>query len=231
MGKSERLRAHDISPTESRLCRLVRAPKTPQGVALRAKVALSAAEEKPNNQISSELGISRPTVILWRERMATHGLEGIPLVVSRTGWTGGVGYGLYLRDGSRGDELWERVMEAGRPFAIRPIAPSEARRIGAGIFNYGSDIMMENTPLEVSGFERLVEPQQADFIGKDALKRIAAKGVQRKLVGVDIGGEPMTAEGALSDFWPVRENGAVPWTRPSPRFLSSTREGHPEVVG
>lgn len=134
-------------------------------------------------------------------------LEGIPLVVSRTGWTGEVGYELYLRDGIRGDELWERVMEAGKPSAIRPIAPSEARRIEAGIFNYGSDITMENTPFEVTGFERLVEPQEADYIGKDALMRIAAEGVQRKLVGVDIGGEPMTAEGALSDFWPVRENG------------------------
>lgn len=134
-------------------------------------------------------------------------LEGIPLVVSRTGWTGEVGYELYLRDGSRGDELWERVMEAGKPFAIRPIAPSEARRIEAGIFNFGSDITMENTPFEVTGFERLVEPQQADYIGKDALMRIAAEGVQRKLVGVDIGGEPMTAEGSLPDFWPVLGDG------------------------
>ncbi|MGQ0668216.1 MAG: glycine cleavage T C-terminal barrel domain-containing protein [Actinomycetota bacterium] len=131
----------------------------------------------------------------------------IPLIVSRTGWTGEVGYELYLRDGSRGDDLWERVMEAGKPFGIRAIAPSEARRIEAGIFNYGSDITMENTPFEVTGFERLVEPQEADYIGKEALTRIAAKGVQRKLVGVDIGGEPMTAEGALSDFWPVQDNG------------------------
>jgi glycine cleavage system aminomethyltransferase T len=59
-------------------------------------------------------------------------VDGIPVVVSRTGWTGEVGYEIYLRDGSRGDELFEKVMEAGAPHGIRVIAPSEARRIEAG---------------------------------------------------------------------------------------------------
>src|SRR5207244_13602325 len=56
-------------------------------------------------------------------------VDGIPVVVSRTGWTGEIGYELYLRDSTRGDELWERVMAAGKPHDIRPIAPCEARRI------------------------------------------------------------------------------------------------------
>ena len=55
-------------------------------------------------------------------------VNGIPVVVSRTGWTGEVGYEVYLRDSSRGDELWRLVEEAGAPFDIRAIAPSEARR-------------------------------------------------------------------------------------------------------
>jgi glycine cleavage system aminomethyltransferase T len=141
-------------------------------------------------------------------------VNGIPLVVSRTGWTGEIGYELYLRDASRGDELWRLVEEAGGPYGIRAIAPSEARRIEAGIFNYGSDMRSEDTPFHISGLERLVElDQDADFIGKDALRRIAEEGVDRKLVGIDIGGAPMSDEGALKDFWPVHEasdpNGAV----------------------
>src|SRR6266545_4925665 len=71
-------------------------------------------------------------------------IEGIPVVVSRTGWTGEVGYEIYLRDSSRGLDLWDRVMEAGLPYEIRAIAPSEPRRIEAGIFNYGSDMTIEN---------------------------------------------------------------------------------------
>jgi glycine cleavage system aminomethyltransferase T len=135
-------------------------------------------------------------------------VDGIPVIVSRTGWTGEVGYEIYLMDTARGDDLWRRVEEAGQPHGIRAIAPSEARRIEAGIFNYGSDMRIEDTPLHVSGLERLVETdQRSDFIGRDALARIAEAGVDRKLVGVEIGGGPMTDEGALNDFWPVHEPG------------------------
>ena len=135
-------------------------------------------------------------------------LDGIPLVVSRTGWTGEVGYEIYLRDGSRGDDLWDRVMQAGEPHGIRAIAPSEARRIEAGIFNYGSDMRVEDTPFHVTGLERLVELDQTDdFIGKDALGRIRDEGVDRKLVGIGIGGDPLSEEGAVADFRPVLVDG------------------------
>jgi Aminomethyltransferase folate-binding domain len=65
-------------------------------------------------------------------------IAGIPVVVSRTGWTGEIGYEVFLIDPARGDDLWETIMEAGAPHRIRPIAPGEARRIEAGIFNYNS---------------------------------------------------------------------------------------------
>ena len=110
-------------------------------------------------------------------------VDGIPVVISRTGWTGEVGYEVYLRDGSRGGDLWDRIMEAGRPHDIRPIAPCEARRIEAGIFNYGSDMTIENNPFEVTGLERLVEPQDADYIGKAALERIRVEGVSASSSG------------------------------------------------
>jgi aminomethyltransferase len=112
-------------------------------------------------------------------------LDGIPVVISRTGWTGEVGYEIYLRDPSRGGDLWDRVFEAGREFGIRPVAPVEARRIEAGIFNYGSDMTIANNPFEVMGLERLVEDQEADYIGKAALERIRREGVSRKLVGIE----------------------------------------------
>ena len=91
---------------------------------------------------------------------------------------------------------------------MRVIAPSEARRIEAGIFNYGSDMRVSDTPLHISGLEKYVEfDQPHDFMGRDALGRLAERGVDRKLVGIVIGGEPMTDEGALNDFWPVHEPG------------------------
>src|SRR5437588_3218688 len=65
--------------------RLIRAPKTPQKVVLRAKVALEAAKGRSNNDIARSLGVSRPTVILWRERVAHHGVEGITHDATRPG--------------------------------------------------------------------------------------------------------------------------------------------------
>ncbi len=133
-------------------------------------------------------------------------LDDIPVVVSRTGWTAEVGYEIYLRDGARGADLWDRVMAAGLPYEIRPIAPSDQRRLEAGIFNYGNDMTIEDTPYHVTGMERLVEPE-SEFIGKEALARIAREGVDRKLVGVEFGGEPFRMW--LDDFWPVRHDGEV----------------------
>lgn len=141
-------------------------------------------------------------------RCAEAEVDGIPVVVSRTGWTGEVGYEIYLRDCSRGDDLFERVLHAGEPYGARVIAPSEARRIEAGIFNYGSDMRVEDTPYHVTGLERLVElGQEADFTGRSELARIAEQGVDRKLVGIEINGDPMTEEGALNDFWAVHSPG------------------------
>jgi aminomethyltransferase len=133
-------------------------------------------------------------------------LDDIPVVVSRTGWTAEVGYEIYLRDGARGTDLWDRVMAAGLPYEIRPIAPSDQRRLEAGIFNYGNDMTVEDTPYHVTGMERLVE-LDAEFVGKAALERIAREGVDRKLVGVEFGGEPFRMW--LDDFWPVGRDGEV----------------------
>ena len=148
-------------------------------------------------------------------------LDGIPLVVSRTGWTGEVGYELYLRDAAQGTELWDRVMGAGEEFQIRATAPSDQRRMEAGIFNYGNDMDVTNNPFEVTGLERLVElDNDHRIIARAALERIAAEGVRRKLVGVRLGGEPLTMW--LEDFWPVttggREVGGLTSAAYSPRL-------------
>jgi glycine cleavage system aminomethyltransferase T len=115
-------------------------------------------------------------------------LDGLPVVVTRTGWTGEVGYEVYLRDGSRGDELWERIMEAGKPHQIRPTGPSDIRRVEAGILNWGTDMTLENNVYEL-GLDYLVdEGKRADYIGREALQRMKSDGVKRKLAGIEIEG-------------------------------------------
>jgi len=131
-------------------------------------------------------------------------LHGIPVIVTRTGWTGELGYELYLLDPSRGVDLWNRVLKAGKRYRIAPTGPSDIRRIEAGILNYGIDMTLENNPYEL-GLERLVNlDKPAEFIGRDALRKIQQEGVKRKLVGVEIGGAKMDLN---MTRYPIRAGG------------------------
>ena len=132
-------------------------------------------------------------------------LDGIPLVVSRTGWSGELGYELYLRDSQYGDQLWERVMEAGKPFGIAPTAPNTIRSIEGGLLSYVSDITLQDNPF-VIGMDKFVNLEQPDdFIGKEALTKIKKEGAKRRLVGIEVSGEPLP--GSNEHFWTVLAGG------------------------
>ena len=117
-------------------------------------------------------------------------LDGIPLVVSRTGWSSELGYELYLRDGSQGDALWERIMAVGQSFDLKPGHTSSIRRIEGGMLSYHADADIHTNPYEL-GLDRLVNlDMKAEFIGKAALRRIKDEGVNRKQVGLIIDCDP-----------------------------------------
>ena len=133
-------------------------------------------------------------------------LDGIPLVVSRTGWSSELGYELYLRDGTRGDALWERIMAAGAPFGLKPGHTSTIRRIEGAMLSYHADADIHTNPFEL-GLDRLVNLEmEAEFIGKAALRRIREAGVSRRQVGLEIGGAPLA--GPNTRAWPVVRGGA-----------------------
>jgi glycine cleavage system aminomethyltransferase T len=113
-------------------------------------------------------------------------VQRIPVVVTRTGWTSEVGYEVYLRDPGRGADLWELIMEAGKPHQIRPTGPSDIRRVEGGIFNWGADMTHEDNPFEL-GLDRLVD-LEVPCVARDALNRIATNGVARRIVGIELDG-------------------------------------------
>ncbi len=134
-------------------------------------------------------------------------LDGIPLIVSRTGWSSELGYEIYLRDGARGDELWERIMAAGAPLGLKPGHTSTIRRIEGGMLSYHADADIHTNPFEL-GLDRLVDlDMQAEFVGKAALQRIRDRGVRRRQVGLRIEGAPFA--GPNTTFWPVTQGGAA----------------------
>lgn len=134
-------------------------------------------------------------------------LEGIPLVVSRTGWSSELGYELYLRDGSKGDQLWELIMAAGATHGLKPGHTSSIRRIEGGMLSYHADADIDTNPLEL-GFDRLVNlDMDAEFIGKAALRKIKQEGPMRKQVGLVLDCAPLT--GPNTTFWAIQQDGAT----------------------
>jgi glycine cleavage system aminomethyltransferase T len=118
-------------------------------------------------------------------------LDGIPVVLSRTGWSGELGYEIILLDGSRGTELWDRCMAAGAEFDIQAACPSLARSTEGALLSYASDITMRDNPFTI-GMDRLLNIDKPhNYVGKAALQAIAAKGTERRLVGANFGGDPV----------------------------------------
>jgi glycine cleavage system aminomethyltransferase T len=184
----------------------------------------------PNSQAVLRDLVGERVLELAYYRMAEFDIDGMNVVVSRTGYTGEIGYEVYLRNASRdGQQLWDAVLEAGRPHDLAVIGPCQIRRVEAGILSYGSDIALDNNaysdyaflnPYE-AGLEWTVDlDQEADFIGKGALRRVASYGVTRKVVGVEIGGDPII--GYHEDYLPVvdgdRQIGQVSSAFFSPRL-------------
>ena len=131
----------------------------------------------------------------------------MPLVISRTGWSSELGYEIFLRDGSRGGELWDYLMEIGAPMGLHPGHTSSIRRIEAAMLSYHADMTLENNPYEL-GMDRLVDLEmEADFVSKAALRRIRDEGVGIRQVGLEFDGPPLT--GSNDEHWPITKEGRV----------------------
>ncbi|MDA9651314.1 glycine cleavage system protein T [Pelagibacteraceae bacterium] len=132
-------------------------------------------------------------------------LDGIPLIVSRTGWSSELGYELYLRDGSKGDKLWEMIMDAGKVLGLKPGHTSSIRRIEGGMLSYHADADINTNPYEL-GLDRLVNlDTEINFIGKQALKKIKEDGIKRKQIGLEIKNNPLKAPNTT--FWNILHDG------------------------
>jgi len=101
------------------------------------------------------------------------------------------------------------VMKAGEEFNIKPTGPSDIRRIEGAIFNWGADMTYDNNPIEM-GLDRLVDWETLSddrCISLAALKRIRDAGVSRRIVGVEMDGEPFQELNNVK--WPVTADGSV----------------------
>jgi len=126
-------------------------------------------------------------------------VDGIDVVISRTGYSSELGYEVYLLGEARGGELWEILMTAGKPYGISPGSPNRIRRIEGGVLDYASDITPDENPLEL-GLDRLIA-WDTDFLGKAALEKVRDEGVRRGLIGLFLDGPALQKNN--EHRWPV----------------------------
>jgi aminomethyltransferase len=123
---------------------------------------------------------------------------GIPCMVSRTGYSGELGYELYCSPGDA-TALWNAVLDAGKPQGMRPIGLSaiETLRIESGLLFPDIDYFPYKTdPFEVRLDNVVKLDKPGEFIGKEALRRIAAEGTARLLTTLRIEGDEVPEYGA-----------------------------------
>ena len=133
-------------------------------------------------------------------------LNGVPVIVARSGWSKQGGFELYLLDSSKGTTLWNLVAEAGEPFGIGPGTPNYIERIESGLVSYGADTDEMTNPFEL-GLDRFMDIDQPhDFVGKTALQVIKREGVSRRFMGLMIDGAPFN--GTNEHWWDLTSDGA-----------------------
>ncbi len=108
---------------------------------------------------------------------------GTQMIISRTGYTGELGYELYFKgDEKVAEKIWNAVFEAGREFGIQPVGlgARDTLRLEMGFCLYGNDIDQTTNPLE-AGLGWITKLNKGDFIGREVLLKVKAEGLKRKL--------------------------------------------------
>ena len=129
-------------------------------------------------------------------------LNGIDLIVSRTGWSSELGYEIFLLNSKDGDKLYQTIMESGQHKGLKPGHTSTIRRIEGAMLSYHADMDINTNPFEL-GLDRFIDiDKDFDFVGKEALIEIKRQGVSRQQVGLEIKADPMP--GPNTRFWEIK---------------------------
>ncbi|MFD7993720.1 glycine cleavage T C-terminal barrel domain-containing protein [Streptomyces mexicanus] len=135
-------------------------------------------------------------------------IDGLPVLVSRTGFSGEAGYEVYLKNSTlHAERMWEAILRAGEKYELAVTGPLQPHRISSGILAWGQDVDNEMVPFQVGLAAHIPRDKASDYIGRDALERMRADidaghhPYRLTMVGLRMEGDPIGDY--LSDFWLV----------------------------
>jgi aminomethyltransferase len=135
-------------------------------------------------------------------RFAEGTVDGIPMIISRTGYTGEDGFELYV-GAEEAAALWRRLLEVGKEDGLLPtgLGCRDSLRLEMGYALYGNDLDEARTPLE-AGLAWVTKLDKGEFVGRDALRRQKEEGVKVRLAGFKLRERGFPRHG-----YPVEYNG------------------------
>lgn len=137
----------------------------------------------------------------WTQRVS---FEGAKILLSRTGYTGELGFELYM-DAVHSVSVWEALLEKGGPYGIQPVGlgARDTLRLEKKMCLYGNDITKDTNPIE-AGLGWITKLDKGDFSGRDAVAAVKENGPSRKLVGFEL-----TEKGIPRHGYEIKKNGDV----------------------
>tara|TARA_A100000164_G_C21872503_1_gene755935 strand:+ start:239 stop:1348 length:1110 start_codon:yes stop_codon:yes gene_type:complete len=119
-------------------------------------------------------------------------------LIARSGWSKQGGFEVYMEHTKAGLALYDKLFEVGGEFNVKPGCPNLVERIESSLLSWGNDIDIHDNPYEC-GFDKYVNlDTEIDFIGKEALKKIKAEGIKKKLMGVKINANEISVTGSMN---------------------------------
>ncbi len=161
------------------------------------------AVQGPNSKKTLEKITADPLELEFYHFYTTK-INGKDVLISRTGYTGELGYEIYFKgDEAEAESIWNSIFEAGKEFEIQPagLGARDSLRLEMGYCLYGNDIDETTNPLE-AGLGWITKLKKGDFIGRDALLKVKEEGLKRKLVPMILTEKAFPRHG-----YPILKNG------------------------
>lgn len=164
-------------------------------------VTLLAVQGRKSRELLQKLTDTNLSDIKYYH-FTTGAIDGVPMTISRTGYTGELGFELYM-DNQYGVKLWQTILSTGEEFEIEPIGlgARDTLRLEMKYCLYGNDIDQTTNPLE-AGLGWITKLKKGDFIGRDVLLKVKEEGLKRKLIGFQ-----MNSRAFPRHEYPIFKNG------------------------